>query len=57
MVKGKENQMKEIGYVVQFNSCRSNDEDSFVPMTKINYVNADKGFNWWDKKVELGYIE
>lgn len=49
--------MKEIGYVVQFNSCRPNDEDSFVPMTKINYVNADKGFNWWDKKVELGYIE
>lgn len=49
--------MKDLGYTVQFNPCRPNDEDSFVPKTNIDYGNADKGFNWWDKKVEPGYIE
>lgn len=40
--------MKEIGYEVHFNSCRPEDEDSFIPKTKLKYGNADKGFNWWD---------
>lgn len=26
--------MKEMGYVVAFNNCRPNDEDSFIPKTK-----------------------
>jgi hypothetical protein len=41
--------MKELGYVVQPNECRSGDEDGFVPKTILNYGNADKGFNWWSK--------
>lgn len=41
--------MKELGYKVQFNSCRPDDEDSFVPQTELKYGDADKGFNWWDK--------
>jgi len=49
--------MKKLGYKVKFNSNRPNDEDSFVPKTEIKYGNADKGFNWWDKKIEPGYIE
>lgn len=41
--------MKEMGYQVQFNPCRPNDEDSFVPKTELKYGSADKGFNWWDE--------
>lgn len=41
--------MKELGYEVAFNPCRPNDEDSFVPKTKLKYGDADKGFNWWDE--------
>lgn len=40
--------MKELGYVVRFNSCRPNDEDSFVPKTQFQYGEIKKGFNWWD---------
>ena len=32
--------MKELGYEVHFNSCRPNDEDSFIPKTQLNYKNA-----------------
>lgn len=42
--------MKQLGYTVQFNPCRPDDEDTFYPMTDIVYGNANKGFNWWDKK-------
>lgn len=42
--------MKQLGYAVQFNSCRPDDEDSFVPKTVLIYGNANKGFNWWDRK-------
>lgn len=41
--------MKELGYKVQFNPCRPNDEDSFVPKTELKHDSADKGFNWLDK--------
>ena len=41
--------MKELGYQVYFNSCRPDDEDSFIPKTELKYNSADKGFNWWDK--------
>lgn len=41
--------MKALGYEVQFNSCRPNDEDSFIPKTMLNYGEANKGFNWWDE--------
>lgn len=41
--------MKEIGYEVYPNVCRPGDEDSFVPKTYLQYGDADKGFNWWDK--------
>ena len=41
--------MKELGYQVQFNSCRPDDEDSFVPKTELKYDSADKGFNRRDK--------
>lgn len=41
--------MKAMGYVVQYNECRPNDEDSFIPKTKLNYSKADKGFNWWEE--------
>lgn len=40
--------MKEMGYKVWHNSCRPNDEDSFIPKTELSYGNADRGFNWWD---------
>ena len=40
--------MKSLGYKVWNNSCRPNDEDSFIPKTELSYGNADKGFNWWD---------
>jgi len=49
--------MKGMGYKVQFNPYRPEDEDSFIPKTEIKYGSADKGFNWWDDKVEPGYIE
>lgn len=42
-------QMKSLGYSVAHNPCRPDDEDSFVPKTKIQYGSADKGFNWWDE--------
>ena len=42
--------MKEMGYKVAFNSCRPGDEDSFIPMTKLEYGDADRGFNWWDNE-------
>lgn len=29
--------MKEMGYKVWINDCRPNDEDSFIPKTKIEY--------------------
>lgn len=29
--------MKDLGYEVQFNSCRPEAEDSFVPKTELNY--------------------
>lgn len=41
--------MKELGYRVHCNSCRPDDEDSFVPKTELKYYSADKGFNWWDR--------
>ena len=41
--------MKELGYKVQFNSCRPDDEDSFIPKTPLNYGEISKGFNWWDE--------
>lgn len=40
--------MKDMGYKVQFNPCRPDDEDSFRPKTELQYGFADKGFNWWD---------
>ena len=40
--------MKSLGYKVKFNPSRPNDEDSFIPKTKLKYGDADKGFNWWD---------
>ena len=40
--------MKSLGYKVRFNECRPDDEDSFIPKTQLSYLNADKGFNWWD---------
>lgn len=42
--------MKAMGYVVAYNSCRPDDEDSFVPKTEFIYWNAEKGFNWWDNE-------
>ena len=42
--------MKEMGYKVFFNSCRPGDEASFIPMTKLEYGDADRGFNWWDNE-------
>ena len=42
--------MKELGYTVFYNSCRPGDEDSFIPMTKLEYGDADRGFNWWDNE-------
>ena len=48
--------MISIGYKIQFNPCRPNDNDSFIPNTNIQYGNADKGFNWWDKKIEPGFL-
>lgn len=41
-------QMKELGYQVQFNPCRPDGEDSFIPKTVLKYGDADKSFNWWD---------
>lgn len=41
-------EMKLLGYTVHHNSCRPNDEDSFVPKTVICYGEIQKGFNWWD---------
>ena len=32
--------MKELGYQVQYNKCRPNDEDSFFPKTQLNYDRA-----------------
>ena len=29
--------MKNLGYKVQYNSCRPDDEDSFIPKTVLNY--------------------
>lgn len=29
--------MKDLGYKVQFNSCRPGDEDSFIPKTEFDY--------------------
>lgn len=40
--------MLELGYKVAFNTCRPEDSDSFIPKTKFNYGEIDKGFNWWD---------
>ena len=48
--------MKSLGYKVQHNNCRPDDEDSFVPMTLLEYGDADKGFNWWDGKKVPGYV-
>ena len=45
-------QMKDMGYFVQFNECRPGDEDSFCPMTSLEYGTADKGFNWWEETKE-----
>ena len=42
------NEMKALGYVVWYNSCRPNDEDSFIPKTVLVYGEIQKGFNWWD---------
>lgn len=42
--------MKELGYAVRKNSCRPEDEDSFIPKTVLSYGSADKGFNWWDSE-------
>lgn len=44
--------MKELGYQVAVNSCRPDDEDSFVPKTTFEYGEIQKGFNWWDGKEE-----
>ena len=41
--------MKALGYNVLFNSCRPNDEDSFIPKAVLNYGEANKGFNWWEQ--------
>ena len=41
--------MKELGYDVQFNSCRPNDEDSFIPKTELKYGEIEKGFDWWEE--------
>lgn len=41
--------MKALGYKVWFNSCRPNDEDSFIPKTVLNYGEINKGFNWWEE--------
>ena len=37
--------MKKLGYKVQYNPCRPNDEDSFIPKTKFNYGKIKKGFD------------
>jgi hypothetical protein len=44
--------MKQLGYEVFFNKERPNDEDSFIPKTKISYGEINKGFNWWDNTEE-----
>lgn len=44
--------MKQLGYEVFFNKERPNDEDSFIPKTKISYGKINKGFNWWDQTEE-----
>ncbi len=41
--------IKKLGYKVAFNSCRPDDEDSFIPKTKLKYGTIKKGFNWWDE--------
>jgi len=45
--------MKALGYEVRYNPYRPNDEDSFIPKTKFQYGEIDKGFNWWDNKSEV----
>lgn len=42
--------MKDLGYKVQFNKYRPNDDDSFYPKTIINYGEINKGFNYWDNE-------
>lgn len=32
--------MKDMGYKVQYNPCRPNDEDTFYPKTILNYQNS-----------------
>ena len=32
--------MKDLGYKVYYNNCRSNDEDSFIPKTVMKYDRA-----------------
>lgn len=41
--------MKKLGYKVYYNPNRPNDEDSFIPKTKLNYGEILKGFNWWEE--------
>lgn len=41
-------EMKSLGYTVRHNSCRSNDEDSFIPKSALVYGEIQKGFNWRD---------
>lgn len=45
--------MKALGYKVQHNPCRPEDEDSFIPKTKMCYGEINKGFNWWDENKSL----
>lgn len=38
--------MKELGYEVYFNSCRPEDEDSFIPKTKLCYGESKNNGEW-----------
>lgn len=38
--------MKELGYKVHFNSCRPNDEDSFIPKTILKYGESKNNGEW-----------
>lgn len=38
--------MKDLGYKVQFNSCRPNDSDSFIPKTELKYGKNKNNGEW-----------
>ena len=46
--------MKALGYEVFYNSCRPDDEDSFIPKTNLCYGEIQKGFDWWTENKNGG---